>query len=94
MNGDPLPVTVDDVGQRKSVVLDYAVTQDMLNNEYNRGLFTHVIPGQSSTNLRVRFREYSGFDDAPWLTVSFVPEPGTLALLALAACLRLLRRSR
>ncbi|KKL58646.1 hypothetical protein LCGC14_2223300, partial [marine sediment metagenome] len=70
----PLTVTAGDADTDISVVLDYALTQDLLTNANNRGLYLSRNPSDSSTNWRVYFREQSTPPD-PRLRVSFSNVP-------------------
>jgi len=88
--GMVLPSTAVD-GDWISVVLDDAVVAELLTNPLNRGLYTN---GDSWENSNVYSRDQAGGLFAPYLEVTFVPEPATMGLLVLGGVAALIRRKK
>jgi hypothetical protein len=82
-----------DHGSYVGVVLDAVVYDDLVNNAKNRGLRTYQTDS-SYNNSSVYFREQSGGANTPYLEVTVVPEPFSLALLGLGGLGLLIRRKR
>ena len=82
-----------DHGSYVGVVLDAAVYDDLVNNSLNRGLRTFHIDDHDN-NSKVAFREQSGGAQTPYIELTVVPEPFSLALLGLGGLGLLIRRKR
>ena len=90
-NSQDFMIGLADEGYRVPVDLDWAIIEDMLNNEHNRGL---VLWNMQDWGHKEIYSDDWNPNRWPYIEITPIPEPATLSLLVLGALALIRRRGR